>query len=92
MSTALICNSHSINLSMCPFSDIHCPLLFFYILGMFNSGYHGSDGPLVVSDVIGTSLSEAFIVAGVELGYGAVDVNGQQQQGNFSVFLFSGIA
>jgi len=52
---------------------------------VFTSGYHGRDGPLEVSDVRSTSLSEAFIVAGVELGYSAVDVNGQQQQGKYLV-------
>ena len=54
------------------------------------TGYHGSDGPLVVSDVMVTSLSEAFVVAGAELGHKFTDVNAQFQQGMVcctSVFL-----
>ena len=48
-------------------------------------GYHGTDGPLVVSDVMVTSLSEAFVVAGAELGYQFTDVNARSQQGTFTI-------
>lgn len=45
------------------------------------AGYHGSKGPLVVSDVMVTSLAEAFVVAGAELGHTFTDVNARFQQG-----------
>lgn len=43
--------------------------------------YHGKDGPLVVTDMRGTPLSEAFVKAGAELGYKYVDMNGEEQLG-----------
>jgi len=49
------------------------------------AGYHGSNGPLVVSDVMVTSLSEAFVVAGAELGHKFTDVNARFQQGTFDI-------
>jgi len=55
------------------------------------AGYHGSDGPLVVSDVMSTSLSEAFVVAGAELSHKFTDVNARSQQGMLNIacrFLF----
>jgi len=45
------------------------------------AGYHGTDGPLVVSDVIVTSLAEAFVVAGAEHGHEFTDVNAHSQHG-----------
>jgi len=50
-----------------------------YIIG--DAGYHGNDGPLVVSDVMVTSLSEAFVIAGAELSHKFTDVNARFQQG-----------
>ena len=44
-------------------------------------GYHGTQGPLVVSDVNVTDLRELFIQAGGELGYPEVDINGETQEG-----------
>jgi hypothetical protein len=46
-------------------------------------GYHGDNGPIAVSEVRGTSLSEAFLVASTELGYTTTDVNGQRQHGYY---------
>ncbi|KAF4519205.1 hypothetical protein B566_EDAN013499 [Ephemera danica] len=44
--------------------------------------YHGSHGPLTVSDVSWTSpLAPAFLTAGQELGYDLGDLNGQQTSG-----------
>lgn len=45
------------------------------------SGFHGTSGELYVSDVRATSLSEAFVVAGVELGFRSIDINADDQQG-----------
>jgi len=45
------------------------------------SGYHGSGGPLIVSDIKPTSLHEALIVAAEELGHKAIDINGRSQLG-----------
>jgi len=53
------------------------------------AGYHGSDGPLVVSDAMITSLSEAFVVAGAELSHKFTDVNARFQQGMFNVLCIS---
>ena len=44
-------------------------------------GYHGSGGPLIVSDIKPTSLHEALIVAAEELGHKAIDINGRSQLG-----------
>lgn len=44
-------------------------------------GYHGSDGELTVSDVRTTSLSEAFVVAGKEMGFPGLDINAEDQEG-----------
>ena len=43
--------------------------------------YHGTNGPLVVSDMVTTLLSDKFILAARELGYDHVDVNTQNQLG-----------
>lgn len=45
------------------------------------SGFHGKGGELMVSDVRATSLSEAFVVAGEELGFIGLDVNADNQEG-----------
>ncbi|XP_064613985.1 L-sorbose 1-dehydrogenase-like [Liolophura sinensis] len=45
------------------------------------SGYHGSTGPMVISDVGITPLCRTFVRAGQELGYQARDCNGQEQIG-----------
>lgn len=37
---------------------------------------------MIVSDVKTTSLPEAFVQAGQELGFRSVDVNGESQDGN----------
>ena len=44
-------------------------------------GYHGNLGPMIVSDIRTTSLPEAFVQAGQELGFRSVDVNGENQDG-----------
>ena len=44
-------------------------------------GYHGDKGPLVVTDVRSTSIAEAFLNAGKELGYKYVDLNGEEGEG-----------
>jgi len=51
------------------------------------AGYHGTDGPLTVSDVMVTSLTEAFIVAGAELNHKFTDLNAHSQQGVFKYTL-----
>ena len=47
-----------------------------------SEGFHGRDGPLSVEDPWVTQLSDAFIEAGMELGYDHVDVNGINQTGD----------
>lgn len=49
------------------------------------AGYHGTDGPLVVSDVMVTSLAEAFVVAGAELDHKFTDLNARVQQGILNI-------
>lgn len=44
-------------------------------------GYHGDKGPLIVTDSFTTPFADAFLVAGQELGYKALDVNGESQYG-----------
>jgi len=57
---------------------------------VYTAGYHGTDGPLVVSDVMVTSLSEAFVVAGAELGHKFTDVNARFQQGMLNSLCIAG--
>ncbi|ESO12711.1 hypothetical protein HELRODRAFT_159297 [Helobdella robusta] len=45
------------------------------------SDYHGSQGPLSVSDMSSTLLSEKFIMAAKEMKYDRLDVNGPKQLG-----------
>jgi choline dehydrogenase len=56
------------------------------------SGYHGSDGPMKISDLSETRLVKAFLDAGKELGYDIVDVNGRNQLGfsNGQGYVFEG--
>ncbi len=52
------------------------------------SEYHGTYGPLVVSDSIAAGkLTSAFIGAAQELGYHTMDVNGENQMGKKEKFL-----
>lgn len=61
-------------------------LVFTYYLKWLNcvvilAGYHGKDGPLIVSDVRSTLVGDAFVQAGVEAGYKSLDINGESQDG-----------
>ena len=62
---------------ICQVQRLHFDALYL----CFCVGYHGNTGPLVVSDVKPTSLSDAFVQAGVELGLKSLDVNGESQEG-----------
>ena len=47
-----------------------------------SSGYHGSLGPLKVSDSnVTTELTKQWFKAGKELGYPSMDINGENQFG-----------
>ena len=50
--------------------------------------HHGNEGPLSVSDMAFTALAEKFVLAGRELGYERVDVNGPNQLGQFALTWF----
>ncbi|KAK2156357.1 hypothetical protein LSH36_215g00002 [Paralvinella palmiformis] len=45
------------------------------------SGYHGKDGPMKISDFKKTPLVQAFLDAGLHLGYKMIDINGAEQLG-----------
>ena len=45
--------------------------------------YHGKNGPLTVEDRVWRSnLPQAFIDAGLELGFNQLDINGENQTGS----------
>ena len=45
-------------------------------------GYHGTEGPMKISDLDKTPLVDVFLDAGKELGYDETDINGANQIGN----------
>ena len=49
-------------------------------------GFHGSEGPFLVSDVRTTPLVDSFLNAGKEMGYLTKDVNGEDQLGKSYYF------
>ena len=53
----------------------------FYIHNSFLVGYHGSAGPVKVSDTITTPLAGYFVKAGNELGHKVRNLNGESQYG-----------
>ena len=48
---------------------------------VLNLGYHGTSGPMVVSDLEKTPLVDVFLEAGKQIGCDVLDVNGQKQLG-----------
>ena len=51
-------------------------------------GYHGKSGPMKIADFKRTPLVQAFLDAGIDLGYKIIDINGAEQLGKiFSVIL-----
>jgi len=63
------------------YTNTRLPLPYNVLYIVDDVGHHGTDGPLVVSDVLVTSLSEAFVIAGAELSHKFTDVNARFQQG-----------
>ena len=47
--------------------------------------YHGTSGPLVISDSSHTPLKDIYIQAGLDMGYEETDCNGQEQIGMFTL-------
>ena len=47
--------------------------------------FHGTEGPLVVTDMAHTPLAHSFVEAGRSLGYKETDVNSDQQLGENSI-------
>jgi len=45
------------------------------------AGYHGTTGPMKITDLKLTPLVQAFLDAGRELSYDVLDVNGASQLG-----------
>ena len=56
-------------------------LFYNFVIILLFSGYHGSQGPLKVSDIIVTPVVDTFLKAGQEMGYTVRDVNGESQYG-----------
>ncbi|XP_071113297.1 alcohol dehydrogenase [acceptor]-like [Haliotis cracherodii] len=46
-----------------------------------NSEYHGRGGPLTVTEVNSIPVADYFVRAGTELGFKAIDYNGEHQEG-----------
>ena len=60
-----------------------------YACVVLRAGYHGTSGPMKITDLKLTPLVQAFLDAGRELSYDVLDVNGASQLGE--ILLFSGL-
>ena len=61
----------------------------YFCLFVLMQEWHGSTGPLTVSDVRATSLSEAFVIAGQDLGFKNIDINSNLQEGAIIVLVYN---